>query len=101
MQDREYVITFNGGDDVLGPAHHLGQAFLHLLPGDARIVLQVGAGQRGHDRDAGNTGCRRAEFLDEGQRGGSQVPVVGRHRERLGQILQQLIQQNQTGSIRL
>ena len=68
MQDREDVITLNRGDDVLGPADHLGQAFLHLLAGQARIVLKIRAGECSHDRGAGNTGCRRAEFLYEGQR---------------------------------
>ena len=58
VQDREDVITFNRGDDVLGPADHLGQAFLHLLAGEARIVLQVGAGERGDDRDAGERWLR-------------------------------------------
>ena len=101
VQDREDVITLNRGDDVLGPAHYFGEAFLHLLAGQARVILQVGTGERGHDRDPRNAGRRRAEFLDEGERGSRQVPSMGRHRERLSEVLQQLIQQDQTRGVGL
>jgi hypothetical protein len=99
VQDGEDVVALHRGDDVLGAADHLGEPFLHLLAGDAGVVLELRAGQRGHHRRAGDAGRRRAQFLHEREGDGGQVALVAGDGEGLGQVLQRLVEQDEAGGV--
>lgn len=101
VEDREDVVSLDRGNDVLGAADHLGEPLLHLFAGEAGVVLQVGAGERG-DHRGGRHGRRRgAQLLDERQRRRGQVALVGRDGQGLGQVLEGFVEQDQAGRVGL
>ena len=77
--------------------YDLGQTLLHLFAAGACVIFQVGTGQRRDDGRLRDIARRRAQLLDEGERGDGQVSVVAGHVQRLLEVLERLIQQNHAG----
>lgn len=96
VQDREDVVALHRSDDVLGASHHLGESLEHVSARHGGVVLETGRGERRHHGRAGDIRGRCAQLLDDGECGSGEVPVAGPHRQRLVQVLQSLIQQDET-----